>query len=79
MQSSVHLIKEEERMLELKNVSFRYAKDLPPVLKDVSLSFDKGEFVAITGRNGSGKTTLPVFSQDWKNRMPVLSSIMERM
>lgn len=45
-------------MLELKNVSFRYAKNLPPVLKDVSLSFDRGEFVAITGRNGSGKTTI---------------------
>ena len=45
-------------MLELKNVSFRYAKNLPLVLDGVSLSFDKGEFVAITGRNGSGKTTI---------------------
>ena len=45
-------------MLELKNVSFRYAKNLPLVLDNVSLSFDKGEFVAITGRNGSGKTTI---------------------
>ena len=44
-------------MLELKNVSFRYAKNMPLVLDDISLSFDKGEFVAITGRNGSGKTT----------------------
>ena len=45
-------------MLELKNVSFRYTKDSPLVLEGVSLSFDKGEFVAITGRNGSGKTTI---------------------
>lgn len=45
-------------MLELKNVSFRYAKNMPLVLDDISLSFDKGEFVAITGRNGSGKTTI---------------------
>ena len=45
-------------MLELKNVSFRYAKNMPLVLDDISLTFDKGEFVAITGRNGSGKTTI---------------------
>ena len=36
-------------MLELKNVSFRYAKNMPLVLDDISLSFDKGEVVAITG------------------------------
>ena len=45
-------------MLELKNVSFRYAKNMPLVLDNISLTFDKGEFVAITGRNGSGKTTI---------------------
>lgn len=45
-------------MLELSHVSFRYAEGLPNVLKDISLSFDKGEFVAITGRNGCGKTTV---------------------
>lgn len=45
-------------MLELNDISFRYGKGLPLVLSHVSLSFDKGEFVAITGRNGSGKTTI---------------------
>ena len=44
-------------MLELDHVSFQYTKNSPTVLSDVSLSFDKGEFVAITGRNGSGKQT----------------------
>ena len=29
-----------------------------PVLKDVSLSIDKGEMVALTGASGSGKSTL---------------------
>ena len=37
-------------MLELSHVTFRYAEGLPDVLKDISLSFDKGEFFAITGR-----------------------------
>lgn len=45
-------------MLELDHVSFRYTKDSPLVLSDISLSFDKEEFVAVTGRNGSGKTTV---------------------
>lgn len=45
-------------MLEMKHVSFRYIKDGPVILSDISLSFDKGEFIAVTGRNGSGKTTV---------------------
>ena len=45
-------------MLELSHISFRYGKDLPDILTDISLSFDKGEFVAVTGRNGAGKTTV---------------------
>jgi zinc transport system ATP-binding protein len=42
---------------ELKGVSFAYPGG-PPVLKDVSLVVDQGEFVAIAGPNGGGKTTL---------------------
>ena len=45
-------------MLELSHVTFRYGKDLPIVLNDISLSFEQGECIAITGRNGSGKTTV---------------------
>lgn len=45
-------------MLELSHVSFQYDQNLPIILNDISLSFGKGEFVAITGRNGSGKTTI---------------------
>lgn len=45
-------------MLEMKHVSFHYGKDGPDILRDVNLAFEKGEFVAVTGRNGSGKTTV---------------------
>lgn len=46
--------------LELNNVckSFGEGAERTDVLKDVNLSVDEGEFVAILGFSGSGKTTL---------------------
>ncbi|WP_439594917.1 NHLP bacteriocin export ABC transporter permease/ATPase subunit [Falsiroseomonas sp.] len=44
--------------LELRNVSFRYAEGGPPVVDNVSLTFQPGEFVAIVGASGSGKSSL---------------------
>jgi ABC-type Fe3+/spermidine/putrescine transport system ATPase subunit len=46
----------EQRFLEVKRLSVGYGG--PPVLKDVSLSVAKGEFVALLGSSGCGKTTL---------------------
>lgn len=47
-------------MLELKNVSkFYYKKGIVSSgISKVSLKFDMGEFIAITGESGSGKSTL---------------------
>ena len=44
-------------IIEMKNVSFSYDKKID-VIKDVSLSINDGENVAIIGHNGSGKSTL---------------------
>lgn len=46
------------KKIELKNVSFRYEKNQPYVLKNFSLVIRPGEHLAVVGLNGAGKTTL---------------------
>ena len=43
--------------LEIKNLCFAYEEN-HPVIDNISLSIDKGSFVAVLGHNGSGKSTL---------------------
>ena len=47
-------------ILELKNIkkSYYLGREEFPVLKGLSLSFDKGDFVSILGESGGGKSTL---------------------
>jgi len=44
-------------LVDATGISFRYARG-EPVLEDVDLRLEPGEFVALVGPNGSGKSTL---------------------
>lgn len=46
------------KMIEFKNVYFKYPGCTEYILKNVSLKFERGKTYSIVGFNGSGKTTL---------------------
>src|SRR5882762_5329894 len=46
------------REIELRNVSFDYADETRPVLRDVSMHIAAGSMVALVGESGGGKSTL---------------------
>ena len=43
--------------VEIKDVTYRYSEDANPAVKNLSLSADKDQIVALVGPSGSGKTT----------------------
>jgi len=46
-----------DRAITLKDVSFRYASDQPPILERFNLTISKGTKVGFVGKTGSGKST----------------------
>lgn len=51
-------VEEKAALLEVSNIYYKYTKESPFVLKNLSLTVREGDFLAIVGGNGSGKSTL---------------------
>lgn len=47
----------QNAVIKFKDVWFKYEKNLPDVIKDLSLEIKSGEIYCIVGGNGTGKTT----------------------
>lgn len=44
-------------LVEVRNLSFRYAGSQKPALSDINLEIDPGDFVLVVGPSGGGKST----------------------
>ncbi len=56
--SQTQLITEKSAPLSIKGLWFRYAPELPWVLKDINLDIQSGERLGVIGKTGSGKSSL---------------------
>jgi ATP-binding cassette subfamily C protein len=52
------ILKKLTGKIDIDRVSFSYEKEGKPVLRNIDLHIQPGEYVAITGRSGCGKSTL---------------------
>ena len=50
-------VPDTETVVSARELWFKYDKNLPDVVKGLSLELHKGEFLALLGGNGTGKTT----------------------
>lgn len=52
------VVKSLKGNVSIRNVSFRYADNMPPVLQNLNMDIHRGEYVAIVGYTGCGKSTV---------------------
>ena len=55
-------------MLQIRNLTITHLKDLKELVKDLSLTVNQGDKVAIIGEEGNGKSTL-LKTSDWSAPM----------
>ena len=46
------------KIIEFKDVSFKYEEEAAEVIKNLNLDFYEGQFTCVLGHNGSGKSTM---------------------
>ncbi len=51
-------VPQAEKVLELKNVCFKYDAEKPYTVENINFSINRGEMVSIVGTNGAGKSTI---------------------
>lgn len=51
-------VPQTEKVLELKDVCFKYDAEKPYTVEDINFSINRGEMVSIVGTNGAGKSTI---------------------
>ncbi len=56
--SEKEIVKSISGNVEINNVTFRYTKDGPKILDNLSLKIKSGQYVAVVGKTGCGKSTL---------------------
>ena len=45
-------------IIEIEQLEFTYPEGLKPILQEINLQIEKGEFVVLCGTSGCGKSTL---------------------
>ncbi len=58
IKDGAHVAENKNETIELKNVSFTYPGNDSPTLKNINMTINPGEKIALVGYNGAGKTTL---------------------
>ena len=52
------LVPAKEKVLELKDVCFKYEEEKPYTVENINFAINRGEMVSIVGTNGAGKSTI---------------------